>query len=327
MDKDKKIYLEELRDFLPEKIFDFHIHIWRKTDFICAISKNELSSPGGSFKEFTFSQLAETYNELFPGKEWEGLVFSIPFSAIDFDRANAYVSRICAKNKNCFSLMIPDLKWSREEIERRIEAGRFLGFKPYYTFVKGKCPDSIRIGDYVTKPMLEVANKKNLIILLHIPRPERIADKYNRKDIVRLCSLYPEVRFILAHIGRSYGREFLARGIKDIKGLQNLYYDLAMVNDESVIQLLLDSVPLSKVLFGTDFPVALKKGLHICINGKCVFLMDKKLPWSVKTNGIEYTYFAYETVRAIKQAADTLKLNHEEIKAIFYDNAKRLIEI
>lgn len=325
MDRDRKIYLEEFRDFLPEKIFDSHIHIWRKTDFTRPLDKKERLAPGSSFKEFTFSELSRAYAELFTGKKWEGFVFSIPFKAIDFDRANSYISFVCLKNKNCYPLMIPDLKWSKEEIEKRIATGGFFGFKPYYTFVAGKKSSEIRVEDYVTGPQLEVANKRSLIILLHIPRPGRIADPVNRRDIVKICSSYPRAKFILAHIGRSYGPEFLARGIKDIKSLRNLYYDLAMVNDASTIQLLLKNVPVSRVLFGTDFPIALKRGLHACSNGKCVFLMDEKLPWSVKTTGIEYTYFTYEIIRAIKQAANMLRLSRKEVRAIFYDNAKGLL--
>ena len=325
INRDKRIYLEEIRDFLPERIFDSHIHIWRKTDFKKPPGKKELLAPGGSFKEFTFTMLSRTYKNLFPEKKWEGLVFSIPFEIIDFDRVNTYISDVCAKNENCYPLMIPNLEWDMDEIERRMDEGKFLGFKPYYTFVKGKKPAEIRISDYVTNAQLEVANEKGLIILLHIPRPGRIADAYNRRDIVELCNSYPRAKFILAHIGRSYGPQFLAEGIRDIRGLENLYYDIAMVNDTSVIQLLLENVPVSRVLFGTDLPIALMKGLHTCINGRCVFLMNEKLSWSVKTTGIEYTYFAYEIMRAIKQAVYMLKLNKKETRAIFYDNAKNLV--
>ena len=39
--KDFIIYKKEIRDFIPDKIFDSHIHIWKKDDLLNSNSNNE----------------------------------------------------------------------------------------------------------------------------------------------------------------------------------------------------------------------------------------------------------------------------------------------
>jgi len=327
-DKDLVVYKEEIEDFIPRKIFDFHIHVWQKGHLLKACPQEpEKTIPGSHLEECSFESLESVCQDLFPGVLIQGLVFGLPFKGMNINMMNEYVSGKIKNEKGKYAgLLIPRLEAGTEELISEIEKGCFSGFKPYYTQVENKTGDEIRINDFVTKAQLETADDKELIILLHIPKKARIADPVNIEDIIDICVSYPKARIVLAHIGRSYGPYFLEKAIDKIKGLGNLYYDLAMVNDGRVIDLLLENVGSSKVLYGTDIPIALEKGKHICVNKQCLFITEKKFPWSISGQGLECTYFVYEGIRAIKWAAKRRKLSLEEIENIFYNNAKGLLE-
>lgn len=325
---DLAVYEEELKGFIPPKIFDFHIHLWGKKAFLKPLSgKIKASMPFSHIKSFVLEDLEKTYDKLFPGIKWEGLIFGVPLIEMDLEIMNGYIKEILKKEKGkYFGLFIPSLELTANKLAQVVKEGNFFGFKPYYTMVKDKHKDEIRISDFVTPAQLEVTNDKGLVILLHLPRKDRIADPVNIEDLIRICRAYPKARIVLAHIGRSYGPYFLEKAIDKIKGLKNLYYDLAMVNDGEVIELLLENVSPSKVIYGTDIPIALERGKHLCINRQCVFITRKKFAWSISDKDLECTYFVYETIRALKWATKRKRLSSKEIEDIFYNNAKSLLQ-
>jgi predicted TIM-barrel fold metal-dependent hydrolase len=323
---DKIIYEEELRDWLPDKIFDFHIHLWKKQHLLNKLSKESRNLPGMNWEGFTFNDMLKRFNEILQNKTIEGLIFGFPVKEIDIDAVNKYISKHIKSNKGFYGLLIPSLTKNTEELKKEIECGGFSGFKPYLTFVKNKDKEKIRITDFVTKSQLEVADENKLIILLHIPRKDRLADKYNLGDINVICTKYPNAKIVLAHIGRSYGPYFLEKGIDEIKHLKNLYYDLAMVNDEAVIELLIEKVGAKKIIFGSDMPISLNKGKHICINRQCLFITKDKFPWSIPIEKLNCTYFIYETLRALKFACIRHKLSKNDMNRILYSNAKELVK-
>ena len=86
---DRRIYEEELKDFLPDKIFDVHCHIAlqehkKPAPLAPGEKKRTVTWPSLVAKQNSIEDLQETYELLFPGKTCKALVFSEPFSAMDF---------------------------------------------------------------------------------------------------------------------------------------------------------------------------------------------------------------------------------------------------
>ena len=74
---DKKIYEEELRDFLPEKILDVHTHVWLdRFKQRAPEKKRTVSWPDLVALDNSFEDLQETYRLMFPGKDVKALIFS-----------------------------------------------------------------------------------------------------------------------------------------------------------------------------------------------------------------------------------------------------------
>ena len=74
---DKKVWEEELRDFLPEKIIDIHTHVYKREFFdqnVANRSKGLVTWTSTVAKENPIEDLDETYKLMFPGKDVKALM-------------------------------------------------------------------------------------------------------------------------------------------------------------------------------------------------------------------------------------------------------------
>lgn len=334
---DLKTFKDEFNDFLPEKIIDSHVHLWKKDFLDEEISEERRKvSPfldpnivdGFSFEEFRM--VAE---KLFPGKKYEGLFFGLPAKEIDLAKANKYISDVCREN-NCYGLYIPEP--DLEEIPDSFFEDGFVGFKPYPDLANYRVPEDfskldidISIFDFVSRKVLEFSNKYSLILLLHIPRKGRLNDKRNIEEIRAIAKGYPDIKIILAHAGRSYCYSDIKDSIDYLKDIENLYVDTAMINSFSVNKVLLEELGPERILYGSDLAIAALKGKNIDINNRHYFVTSTPRPWSLSSDAMNldgFTYFIYEIIRAIRVAVKSLGLGREEIKNIFYLNSMGLLE-
>ena len=92
-------------------------------------------------------------------------------------------------------------------LEEEVTKGGFLGLKPYLS----NCPPyipakEIRIFDFLPHSHLEVVNRHGWIVMLHIPRDKRFRDEVNLAELREIDERYPNVKLIIAHIGRAYAK-------------------------------------------------------------------------------------------------------------------------
>ena len=333
---DKEIYMNEFLDFLPDRIFDNHIHLWDKKYIKDEISQSrQKQNPfldAELIEGFTLEDFQTAAEKLFPGKTYTGLFFGLPLKEFDLQRSNEYISNVC-KQENCYGLYMPEP--SLKEIPGDFFADRFIGFKPYPDLAEFKEPEDfskldidISIFDFVPQIVLEFSNQYGLILLIHLPRKGRLNDKRNIWELDKISEKYPDIKVVLAHAGRSYCFEDIRQSINEIKHMQNLYMDTAMVNDFLVNRLILDVLGPEKLLFGSDSGISLLKGKNIDINHKHYFVTKKPKSWSLSsaTMTLDFTFFLYETVRAVKMAIEELKMDKTQVEKIFYSNSKKMIE-
>ena len=120
-DIDKRIYEEELRDFLPEKMIDIHTHIW-----LTSLRPPKPLAPGEVTRtvkwpslvaaDNSVEDLQETYRLMFPGKS----VTPMMFTSTNRESApglNAYCSE-CAAKTGYPALYYSMPEQSGEELEK-----------------------------------------------------------------------------------------------------------------------------------------------------------------------------------------------------------------
>ena len=206
---DRRVYEEELKDFLPDKIFDVHCHINLEEHKPPVVlkpgeKKRTVTWPSLVAKQNSIEDLQETYELFFPGKDCKALMFS---NCGPGDDVNAYVSE-SSKKSGFPALYYSHPEQSAEEIERRIREGGFLGLKSYLDLAPKYLPgNEIRIFDFFPKHQLAKLNEMGAICMLHIPRNGRLKDQVNIQQILEIRREFPKVRLIVAHIGRAYTKE------------------------------------------------------------------------------------------------------------------------
>ena len=335
---DRDVYEQELKDFLPEKIIDIHTHVYAKKNKIALPLKNrrQVVWPSLVADENTGEQIQEMYRLMFPGKEVTPMIFSSIKRGQDFKLNNDYIAEISQKYR------FPALYYSRpeetkEELEDSVRQGGFLGLKSYLGLSPEYLPEKeIRIFDFFPKHQLEPADRNGWIVMLHIPRDGRLGDKVNLAQLLEIESRYPNLKLIVAHIGRAYTKNDIGDAFEVLSSTKNMMFDFSANTNQYAMYRLLETFGTKRVMFGSDAPICRMRMKRITENNTYINVVPKGLygdesqdPHLRGVEGAEadaLTFFLYETLRSFKRASEELGLSRQDIEAITYSNARKLID-
>lgn len=335
---DREFYEKRLRDWLPDKIIDIHTHVWlkrfkeRKEP---GMQVRTVSWPSMVADESPVEHLIETYKLMFPGKSVTPLIFASLAGPKHFDAANDYVSR--SSRKHGFpALIFSDSRWPASDLEQRIQKGGFLGIKSYLTMAPSYLPTpEIRIFDFFPHHQLEVINRRGWIVMLHIPRNDRLRDPVNLAQMIEIEERYPDIKLIIAHVGRAYCPEDIGDAFKVLAKTKKMCFDISANTNAVAFRRLLEMVGPKRVLFGSDMPILRMRTRRICENGKYINLVPKGMYGDVSADShmrevegeeaAKLTFFMYEELDAFRRAARAVGLTPADIKDVFFNNADRMI--
>jgi predicted TIM-barrel fold metal-dependent hydrolase len=333
---DQQFYEDRLRAFLPDRIIDIHTHVWRKVFRRAAPTGRAVTWPLRVAEEHWVEDLLTTYERLFPGKSVSAMIFSFLESHNDnFAAANAYVST-CAKEHDLPALVFASPRWSAERLEQEIVRGGFLGAKVYLTLADPMIPTAdITIYDFLPRHQLEVLDHHGWIVLLHIPRSARLRDPVNLSQILEIERTYPNIKLVIAHVGRAYCPEDVGNAFKVLAETEKMMFDFSANTNTQVFKQLIRAVGPRRILFGSDLPITRMRMRRICEKGTYVNLVPRGLygdvsedPHMREVDGPEaktLSFFLYEQIEAFRQAAERTALTPRDIEDVFYYNAVRMI--
>jgi len=335
---DREFYESRLREFLPDEIIDIHTHVYLAEHKQPAPDgdKRTVSWPALVAGENPIEDLMETYRLMLPGKSVTPLIFSSPTLGADLEVLNGYITE-CASRCNLPSLLLSHPAWSAEELEEKILRDSFLGVKVYLTFAPSRIPaKDVRIFDFLPPPQLEILNRHGWLVMLHIPRDKRLRDPENLSQMLEIENRYPNVKLIIAHVGRAYCPTDIGDAFKVLESTENMKFDISANTNEEVFAALIRAVGPGRILFGTDMPILRMRMRRICKDGHYVNLVSRGMYGDVsndpnmdEVDGKEaerLSFFLYEEIEAFRQAAKTEGLTKTEIKNVFHNNADKLIK-
>ncbi len=335
---DSEFYENRLRNWLPDNIIDIHTHVWLKRF-------KKRKKPGAKARTVSWpsmvadqnpvEHLIETYELMFPGKTVIPMMFTSLADRKRLDAANDYVGR-SSKKYQYPALIFSDPCWDAATFERKIITGGFLGAKSYLSLAPSYLPAAeIRIFDFFPHHQLEVLHKRGWIMMLHIPRNDRLRDPVNLAQLVEIEKRYPDIKLIVAHVGRAYCPEDIGDAFKLLSKTKKMCFDISANSNAVNFRKLLETVGPKRVLFGSDMPILRMRARRICEKGKYINLVPAGLYGNVSADShmremhaqeaARLTFFMYEELDAFHSAAQAVGLNANDIKDVFYNNARRIL--
>lgn len=327
---DRKVYSEQLADFLPPKFIDVHVHLWepgtRKPAQKGCVKWTSLVAPS-----MTYEDMEESYRQLFPDKKIAKVVFGSPSCQLDI--VNMYVNK-CARERGNRALYCTNWDTTPGEIKKALDCG-FIGIKPYQNNSPSYIPAAeLRIFDFLTHEQLKFMDEVGGIVMLHIPRALRLRDPVNLAQLVEIDEKYPCAKVIVAHIGRAYCPEDIGDAFSVLKNTRHLRFDFSANTLDLAMEKCIEAVGTHRVMFGSDMPFTKMRMYRICEKGNYVNVVPHGLYGDVsddknmrETDETDITLFMYEELLAFKRATEKLGLTREEINDIMYKNASAYFNI
>ncbi len=319
---DREFIARDIEAFLPDRIFDAHAHLF------CHAHFDPL--PAGYRDMPARLDLASYYNFIdwiHPGGRTRGgLFFGLAFNG-DRERNNQFVALEVrqSQREGDFGQMIIAPDMTAERIYQTVKDEGFVGLKCYHTMAKD-CERTwaAPIESYLPEHQVAVAGELGLSITLHIVRDRALADPLNQAAIRRYCENYPDMRLILAHAGRGFNPWHTIEGIKNLRGLDNVFFDTSAVTEAGAFEAIIDVLGQERLLYGSDFPVSHSRGRCVAIGDSFHWIYADEIKLAEKHTKLRPVLVGLESLRALRLACWRMRLGAGQIEDIFYNNANQL---
>lgn len=325
---DTEFYNRFLKDRLPQKLFDMHLHI---SDPVLVGERKETDDWAAQCcNSMPIEDYLEYAKSFYPDQAIELNALPPVSSYLDHAACNGYLARLLKEKKISHALMVVRPDWSAEYVDQQLEENGFAGFKPYPDLVSGKKGSDIGLFEFMPHHQLEVLNRRKLMMTLHLPRAGRLPDLKNIRELLELRERYPDIKIVIAHFGRSYAIDTIDRGIAALGDrLNDYHWDMAAVLNPAVLDRMFAKVNLDHVYYGTDLPVFLWHGRRRWDVDNYHNLSREEFPWNTHEESEEkeaqYTYFLYEQMKNILDVLDAVGAGKPLAEKLFHKNAETLM--
>ena len=328
---DRIVYEEEVLPWLPPKILDCHTHVGlpEHCRSVSAHRKNQSWAMEVGVHD-SWDRLRSNYRVLFPKQEVAALAFAGTWREVDTEAANEYVLAGASDPLNDASaLYVTRPESSVSAIQKAFLRG-FLGIKPYPDF-SPQGGHEVSIYDFVPRSHLAAVNEFAGVLMLHLPRAGRLCDPDNVREVLEISDEFPDIRLILAHIGRAFCLPTAERGLPHFADRERVYFDTAANLNADVFECALSIIGPDRLLFGSDLPVTMMRGAREHLGETYVNYTDGPYLWNTDRKTPEeeanYTYYIYEELRALIRAVSRSRLGKDTLEGILYTNGAELLGI
>lgn len=326
---DHRVFTEEIQPYLPKKIIDAHVHI----------SLREHSGPVSPERiaemwaldvadQQSWPEFRSNCEALLPGCDVQALAFGMVYREFDVEANNAYVLQGVNDPANrSLGLFVTKPEWPASTIEEAMAAG-FRGIKPYPDLAPQGMNDA-GIFDFVPRSHLETLDRLGGVMTLHLPRRGRIADPDNIRELLEIADTYPNIRLIVAHIGRAYCLPTAQIGLPHFIDRPGVYFDTAANLNADVFQYAIETIGPDRIIYGSDLPIMLMRGVREHVGDRYINYTDGDYSWNTNRRSPDeestYTYYLYEELKALIQAVKATGLGCEGMEQIMHGNAARVL--
>jgi uncharacterized protein len=326
---DQQVYNDQIAPWLPETVIDCHVHVGLAEH--CGPFSPERRKANWALEvgiEQSWDDLRDTYGALFPDRAVSPLAFGGVFQETHVERNNDYILSGVADAKNSsWGLMVTRPEWDAQVVRDGLSAG-FVGIKPYPDLALPSLAEP-SIYDFLPKSHLAILDEAAGVLMLHLPRAGRLADPDNIRELLEISNDYPRIKMIVAHIGRSFCLPTAKIGLPHFVESTRIRFDTSANLNSDVFRFALDTLGPDRILFGSDLPITLMRGVREHVGDKYINYTDAPYSWNrdrkLPEEEANYTYFLYEELRALVTVVEKGGFGKEAMKKIMYSNAARIL--
>lgn len=317
-EKDRQI-LEKLQCFIPDKIFDAHAHLhdlWHMPE-------------SGLFTDYGVADVKafqQAQKELYGNRKVRALLLPTPSTRLGTQRElrdpiNRWMVEQLKDAPDCVGAVYVMPGDTQEQIEAMLVSPQIRGFKCYHFTAdcNGSTFDA-DIGEYLPESAWVVANQRHMTITLHMVKEASLADPQNMAYIKAMTTKYPNAVLILAHCARGFASWTAIEKVRELKGIPNLYYDLAAICDPATMFEVIRQAGTDKVLWGSDYCIDRAKSRPVNCADRFTWLYHDQEIFPVASTCTESLFSFY-------QACLMLEASRQDVEDIFYNNAISLYEL
>jgi uncharacterized protein len=335
-DVDRAFWQEHLEAWVPAEVFDAHTHVDEPRHRLETPSEekrrqhwvNEVCEPIAAADAQRCQEL------VFPGRKVSCLAFGIPLPEYDIEGSGASLQEECVR-RGWQRLVVPRPQWSADRLAAELDQPQVVGVKPYYALI-GPDPTSrdkyleASIFEFLPHHQLEVLDDRHAWVTLHVPKADRLCHPDNIAEIREIRRRYPNIRLVIAHLGRCYTLPQAQKALPQLADDHGLFFDLSAVMNYAVILYALVKIGPGRLLYGTDNPVFYMRGMQRWRGTSYVNYTNHPFHFNRDRDPPEiearYTLYMYTALYAIKRACARTDVRREHIEAMFHGNARRLID-
>ncbi len=314
---DQQIWDEELQDFVPERVFDAHIHMCDPRHVKAA------SQSANLWGAADFNTLQQWAARLYPGRETHFLVLGSPMLGIDVEAHNRWcIDQVRQDPQSRMNrLVTPSCR--TDDIERDVRELGFIGLKPYRLFSVTGDIAQCRIHEFMTHEQLELANDMGLWVTMHLSRFHGCADEFNLSDLREFTgSRYPNIKWILAHCARSFTYWPIRQAIDQLCDMPNIWYDVSAVTDVRPLITLFSRENRRRILYGSDGVDSMYfHGQYAAMGRAWQYVDASRLNLQFPHCDGRPILAIYEQLLSMKHAAEIAEWSADDIQNLFWRNA------
>ncbi len=303
--------------FLPNRIFDSHMHVSHLPSFnrpqLCfADYENDMRPLIGNRKLRANGIVMPIKDHLITDEERK---ISATFLADQFQQFSDNVGEI---------MVLPTD--TVEDIERQLIHPHIRGLKCYHVYANR--PDTFNAGieEYLPESAWEISNAKGLPITLHIVRMHALADEKNLRYIQTMAKRYPNAVLILAHAARAFAAWTGIETVDQLVGYDNVFFDFAGVCESPAMIKIIKSFGVKRCMWGTDWAISMLAGKCISLGDTFYWITQKDLRQFEAPTEYHSWLVGTENLMATRQACMLCDLKEDAIEDLFYNTATSVFD-
>lgn len=300
-------------DFLPDKIFDVHMHISHLKSIFNGRSFDDYYR---EMKIFHKERTVHCNGIIFPCVELK--------KPGELKKANLFLANELDRYPNNKGETIVFPSDTVDDIMERLTHPNICGLKCYWVYSNREDGCYSTINEFLPEAAWVVANEKKMVITLHMVKDEALAHPDNLNYIINMSKKYPDAVIILAHAARAFASWTVFDTVDKLVNYENVWFDFSCICEVPAMLYIIKKIGITRCMWGTDYAVCNSIGKPISLADNFYWITEEDLKNFDAVMNFRWGHVITEAFMAIRQTCILADITDSQKEDFFYNNANIL---